>query len=51
MDIAGNERADEEAKKAARGKGNLGKPYEHRMLKSSRNQAINASITNQAKEE
>ena len=51
MDIVGNERADEEAKKAARGKGNLGKSYGHRMLKSSRNQAINASIANEAKKE
>ena len=36
-DIPGHERAEEEAKKAAREKGGLGKPFQHRGLKSLQN--------------
>jgi len=51
MDIPGNERADAEAKKAAKEKGKLGKPFQHRGLKSSQNQNIEAKISSQARKE
>ena len=51
MNIAGNERVDPEAKKAAKDKSMSKKPFRHRPLKSSHNQVINANIDIEAKKE